>query len=167
MPQIVQDNTLIGDIIEEWEVKEYEHYPRPRAWYVIMGTGGALLILYSIITGNLLFSAIIILSGIILFLQDNHPAEAVPVAITDLGVVVGNRFYPYKELESFFIVYQPPEVKVLFIKTKSALRPMLRISLLEHNPVDIRSKLRKYMNEDLDQEEEPTSDKLARWWQIH
>ena len=62
MPQVLQDNTMIGDIIEEWEVNEYEHYGHPMAWFVIMGSLGSLLLLFSIITGNLLFSAIIILS---------------------------------------------------------------------------------------------------------
>lgn len=167
MPQVLQDNTMIGDIIEEWEVKEYEHYTHPMAWYVIMGSIGSLLLLYSIITGNLLFSAIIILSGIILFLQNNQSAQTVPVAITDLGIVIGNRFYGYKELDSFFLVYQPPQVKILFIETKSSLRPMLRIPLLDQNPIALRGTLRKYLKEDLDKEEEPASDKLARWWQIH
>lgn len=166
MPQVLQDNTMIGDIIEEWEVNEYEHYGHPMAWFVIMGSLGSILLLFSIITGNLLFSAIIILSGIILYLQNNQTAQVVPVAIAELGIVIGNRFYPYKELDTFFLVYQPPQVKILFIETKSSLRPMLRIPLLEQNPIALRGTLRKYLKEDLEKEE-PASDKIARWWQIH
>lgn len=166
MPQAIQEDTLIGDIIEEWEVKEYEQYARPRSWYILMGIIGSLLLLYSIVTGNLLFSAIIILSGIILFLQNNQPAQQIPVAITDLGVIVGNRFYPYKELSSFFMVYRPPEVKMLFIQPKTTVRPMLRIPLIDQNPVQLRAQLRKFLQEDLDREEEPASDQFARRWRI-
>jgi hypothetical protein len=58
-------------------------------------------------------------------------------------------------------------VKSLFIETKSTFQPRLRIPLLDENPVEIRHTLQKYLDEDISQEEEPFSDKLARSWRLH
>lgn len=166
MPQPLQENTQIGDILHEWVIKEYIQYDHPRAWYIIMGVFGLFFLAYSIVSGNLLFAAIIILSAIILFMQSKQSPVDVGIAVTDAGVVVGHRFYPYKELEDFFIVYQPPEVKMLYIDTKSPLRPLLRLPLGDKNPIQIRADLRQFLTENLDKEEEPLSDKFGRWWQI-
>ena len=89
-----------------------------------------------------------------------------PFQIAELGVIVGKRFYHYDELKSFYLVYQPPEVKTLFFETKNPLRPHLRVSLYDVNPLQVRDTLRQFLTEDLDHTEEPLSDMIARHWRI-
>lgn len=167
MPKQINNDTLLGDILYEWTIQEYEQYNRGLWWYIVTITLGLLLVLYGIMSGNFLFSLIVILFGIIIFLQSHQTPLQVPFIIAELGVVVGNAFYPYSELDEFYIIYQPPRIKTLFIETKSVLRPALRIPLLDINPVDVRHTLLEYLEEDLEKEEEPMADSFARNWKFH
>lgn len=166
MPEQITEKTLIGDIQHEWTIQEYEQRSRSRAWYILAIVFGIGMVLVGIFTGNFLFSLIIILFSIILFLQSHQPAPQISFKISELGIIVGNRFYPFSELTEFFIVYNPLEdVKTLFIETKSVLRPILRVPLLDENPLEIKQILSQYLAENIEKEE-PLSDRLARNWRL-
>ena len=167
MPSKISESTLIGDILHEWTIEEYERHERTTRWFISVITLGFILVLYGIFSDNFLFSLILILFAIILYLQAHQPPMQVPFAVTELGVIVGSRFYKYSELKSFYIIYSPPTVKTLFFQTTALLQPSLRIPLLDKNPVKIRKTLREYLDEDLDQEEEPYSDQMVRQWKLH
>lgn len=164
MPQLLQTDIATGDILSRWDVEEYARHDRTRVWYVFMLAVGVGFVLYGVFTNNFLFSLIIILAAIILFFQSRTEPFSVTFQIAELGVMVGNRFYPYDELDSFFIVYNPPEVKTLFLETRSSLRPRLRIPLCEMNPVEVRHTLQAFLPEDLERTEEPMSDMISRRW---
>jgi len=132
-----------------------------------MGGLGIFFVVYGVVTRDFLFSLIIILFAIILFLQAHQDPKQISFKITELGVVVGNRFYSFSELDSFFIIYNPPDVKTLFLETKEVLKPMIRVPLLDMNPVDVKNVLRAYLPENFERENEPLSDRAARNWQIH
>src|SRR3989338_3764668 len=166
MPQKITEETLLGDVIHEWTILEYEKHARGMLWYVLAAVLGLALVLYGVFTGNFLFSLIVILAAIILFLQSHQEPRQIPFQITDLGVIVGTRFYPYAEFENFYIVYNPPEVKTLFLDTKNTLQPILRIPLLDMNPIEVKHSLREYLSEDIEKEEQLT-DRAARNWKIH
>lgn len=167
MPKSITDDTLVGDVLHEWTIQEYDQHERGIWWYMFMIVLGLALVFYGIVSGNFLFSLIIILFAIIMFLQAHQTPPQVPFQITELGVVIGRRFYPYSELKEFYLIYNPPEIKTLFIDTNSPLKPMLRIPLLDTNPVDLRHTLREYLPEDTEKEAEPLSDTFARRWKIH
>ena len=167
MPKPLTDQTLIGEVLHTWTIQECEKHDRNMVWYVVMLGLGFALVVYGIVAGNFLFSLIIILGAIILFLQAHQEPLQVPFAITELGVVVGSRFYPYSELDSFYIIYEPPHVKTLYFQTTSSLRPLIRVPLLDMNPVEVRHTLLENVDEDMEKEEEPWSDRFAREWRIH
>lgn len=167
MAQIIREDTLIGDILKEWTIQEYEKHDRGILWYIIMSGLGIFFVIYGIVTNDFLFSLIIVLFAIILFLQAHQEPKQILFKITELGVVVGNRFYSFSELDFFFLIYNPPEVKTLFLETKETLKPMIRVPLLDMNPVDIKNVLRAYLPENFERENEPLSDRAARNWQIH
>jgi hypothetical protein len=167
MPKTLDANVRIGDIQHQWIVREYDQHDRGVLWHVGMITVGIILVLYGLIFNNFLFSLIIILFAIILFLQSYQTPPEVQFAITDTGIVVGNKLYTFSEFEQFYIVYNPPQVKMLFLDTKSPFRPLLRVPLQDMNPVAVRHTLREYLNEDFEKEEEPLSDAFARNWKIH
>ncbi len=166
MPKQLHPDLSTGETFYRWTIEEYEKYDRNRAWFVFMSTVGVVFVVYGVLGNNFLFSLIIILAGIILFLHHHQEPVQVNVEITELGIVLGNRFYPYDEIENFFVIYHPPEVKTLFFETAHALRPRLRIPLGDMNPVEIRHTLQAFLSEDVDRVEEPMSDMIARRWRI-
>ncbi|MFA5175039.1 MAG: hypothetical protein WC430_01280 [Patescibacteria group bacterium] len=168
MPQdFLNGNVNVGEAVYQWEVKEYEKYQRGRRWYAIMGFVGISILAYALITSNYLFALIVALFGIILFLFDMQEPAKVQFAITTTGIILGEKFYRWSEFDSFWIVYAPPEVKNLYFKTNGVFRHRLQVPLLDSDPRPVRDYIGRFLNEDLEQEEEPLSDRLARVFKIH
>ncbi len=167
MPQLIKDDLDLGQVLHEWGFQEYEHYERGKSWYVFMAIIGLFLVFYAIFTGNFLFAVIIVLFSIILFLQNHQNPAKVLFQITNTGIVVGTRFFSYSEFEGFYLIYNPPEVKTLFLETKSFWQPLLRIPLLDQNPIEIKHSLREFLPEHSEKEDEPLSDRIGRSWRIH
>lgn len=167
MPKSFTPATLTGAVRHQWTMQEYERHQRGPWWYILVISLGLALVIYGIWDQNFLFSLIIILAAIILFLQSHLEAPPVQFMITELGVVVGTRFYSYSELEKFYLIYNPPEIKTLYMETQSTWRPTLRVPLLDQNPLALRQTLREFLPEDWEREEEPHADAAARRWKIH
>ncbi|MCX6781540.1 MAG: hypothetical protein NTW66_00220 [Candidatus Magasanikbacteria bacterium] len=167
MPQdLLKQDVNFGNVVYSWSFREYEKFNRGKRWYWITGLLAALLIAYAVYTANYLFALIIVLFGIIIFLQDmNEPAE-LDFALTDTGIVVGTKYYPFSELEKYWIVYNPPMVKVLYFEPKSTLKHRLHIPLLDTDPLTLRDYLNQFLIEDLEKEDEPLSDRLGRMFKI-
>ena len=157
----------IGDVVFAWGVNEYEKHERSRRWYVIAAAVGAALLLYSVISGNYLFALIVVLFGIILFLQDMQQPMEVSFAITEAGIVVGDKYYQFKELTNYWMVYNPPEVKNIYFSTGNVLKHRLQVPLLDNDPRPIKDFLNQFLVEDLEREEEPLSDRLGRMFKLH
>ncbi|MBP6859399.1 MAG: hypothetical protein KBC69_02125 [Candidatus Magasanikbacteria bacterium] len=160
-----QANT--GEVVFSWDVSEYQQHERSGRWYLTSGIIGGLLLLYSLISGNYLFTLVVVLFGIILFLQDTQPPMDVFFAITEAGIIVGELYYPFKEITSYWIVYNPPEVKTIYFTTKNVLKHRLQVNLLDNDPLPIRDFLNQFLLEDVDKEEEPLSDRLSRVFKLH
>lgn len=167
MPRLAHPNVNIGKILHEWTITEYDHHQRNLFWYLFMLTTGLLLVGYALFSGNFLFALIIVLFAIIMFLQSQQHAPQMPFRIAELGVIINNRFYPYSELQDFYVVYDPPDVKTLFLETNSSMRPRIRVPLMDVDPNEVRFTLREFLPEDVEKEEEPFSDMIARKWMIH
>ena len=157
----------VGEIVFAWAVKEYEQYERDRRWYLLMTILGGVLLVYAIIATNYLFALILVLFGIIIYLHELIDPQEINFAITQTGIILGRKFYRFNELTNFWIIYNPPEVKSLYFSTTSLTKHRLQVPLLDNDPRPIRDYLIGYMKEDLTQEEEPLSDRLARLLKLH
>ena len=167
MPQdIIKNKVDIGDVVFEWTVKEYEQHERDRRWYVFMGIIGVSLVIYALLTSNYLFALVIILFGIILFMHDMVEPIEVPVIITETGIVIGKKYYRFSELVSYWMVYDPPAVKNLYFGLNGWLRHRIQVPLLDNDPRPIRDYLDQFIEEDLEQEEEPLSDRISRLFKL-
>jgi uncharacterized membrane protein len=158
-----------GNIMYEWSFDEYEKYTRGRKWYIIAGIVGLLLLAYALISGINSFALIVVLFGIVLYLHEIQEPLKIDFSITDTGIVVGNRYYKYSELSAFWIVYYPEEgrPKNLYFSIDNSIRHRFHVPLLNYDPRPIRDFLRQFLTEDLEQEEEPLSEKMARLLKIH
>jgi len=167
MPKTISPNMAIGEVLHLWKIKEYDSYARGYLWYTIVAVFGLAFVGYGIYTDNFLFAFVIVLFGIILFLQAKQKSPEIQCAITEMGVLVGDKFYHYSELDEFFIVYEPPQVKNLYFETKDMYRPKIILPLDETDPIEIRSSLREFLPENPDKEEETISEVLRRGWKLH
>ena len=163
MPRdLSRENVPLGTVEYQWIINEYNQYEHSRAWYIAMIAIGAGLLAYALFTGNNSFAVIIVLFAVIMYLYGQQRPLELNVAITENGLVVGKRLYKYSELENFWIVYEPGEVKSLYFVVNGLVKNRLSVPLGDMDPRPIRRYLSQFVIEDTSQEEEPLADKLTR-----
>ena len=145
-----------------WNFPEYNLPQRKKGWYVWAVLIFMILLVYTVITANFLFGLIIIISAIIMLIKHNREIRMVKIEITKKGIQIDDTNYSFKELKKFWLVYEPPEIKNLYIDFKRPFKPTLIIPLTDQNPLHIRKFMKEYLEEDLEKEGESTTEALTR-----
>lgn len=148
------------EILAEWDAWEYEHAPKSRRWFVVGGLAAFALLLFSIVTGNLLFAVFVALASFVVYIYALRPPKLVRCLITPDGVQIGRRIFEFDQLKSFWIFYEVSGIKEISLESKKAVMPHIRIPLSGMNPVKIRQALVRYIPEI--RQEESSADIIAR-----
>ena len=151
-----------GKRFASWVFPEFEDHKRSKLWYIIASIVLIGLVIYGIASTNFLFAIFFALASFIYVIRMQRRPRIISFAITEDGLEVHESFYAYKDLDKFWIVYEPPEVKTLYITFTSKIRPLLSIPLESQNPLVIREILLRYLKEDLERDNELLSDALQR-----
>lgn len=155
-----------GALLGSWGFLEHERHERGMWWYIIAGIVLLALIVYSIYDQNYLLTVILVLALFVFAITEVRGPDTRTFAIYEDGMLVGTAFYPFSEIRNFFIIYEPPHVKMLYFDPKSIFRPMVRVPLFDENPNDLRTVLLEFISEDIDREQEPVSDFLGRFFRF-
>jgi len=155
-----------GEDIFSWTVDEYERHERGPLWYAVAFIIGVALILYAMISQNFLFAVIIVMTGVIIGLSSLREPQKILFQMTTRGVLLGNEFTPYKQLKSFWIYYEPPHFKNLYIDFRNPITPHLKVPLEDQDPLEVRAALLEFLREELSQEEEPLTELLGRVFKL-
>lgn len=131
----------------EWQAPEFEPHPSRRGLGIIFILAAAGFFVASIVSGNFSGAILSILAGFVLytFLQKNP--RTIQFQISPKGIKAANEQYDYEALDSFWIFYDPPEIKEIVIKTHAWLSPKLHLPLGEADPNQVREILLKYLPE--------------------
>lgn len=155
-----------GKELISWKFPEHPQYKRSVGWYILSIMIGLGLLIFALVTFNFLFAIIIIIAAIIYIFHHHDEALEIEFSLTTKGVILGNRFIPYRDLKKFWIVYEDPDVKNLYLDQKAILKPTLVIPLENQNPLKVRRILLDYLEEDLDKEEEGAIERLGRIFKL-
>lgn len=146
----------------KWSFQEYTRHQRSRRWFFSAGLVMAFIMLYALLNGNFIFALIAIMITMLIVINHFNTPEMIEFELDHQGIRIGGKRYAYSDLTNFWIIYEPPQVKILYFTLKSPFKPRLSVQLEQTNPIDVRAYLRQYLEEDLDQENEPFSDALGR-----
>ncbi|MBI4050194.1 MAG: hypothetical protein HY398_01970 [Candidatus Doudnabacteria bacterium] len=144
-----------------WAAPEFIHYPKNKVWFWILGTASVLVIVYFLWQKDFLTTALFILLFAVIFYFSKVEPKTVAIKLDSSGVKYGEVKIPYQQIKTFWIVYEPPEVKTLNFETTSYFNSSVTIQLDREDPVQVREFLLKYLPEDLHREESFT-DRIAR-----
>ncbi|OGY85474.1 MAG: hypothetical protein A2233_04130 [Candidatus Kerfeldbacteria bacterium RIFOXYA2_FULL_38_24] len=164
---VISHNIEKGQILSQWSFPEYGKPQRGKLWYAVAVIFGGLLLWYALKDGNFLFALIILLFALIII--THHRTEPLEVTFTvyEAGMQIGDKFYRFREIDAFAVIYEPPAVKQLYLKPKRALvKREISIPLMTQNPVEVRSLLLDFVEEDLEHEEESLNDQLTRLFKL-
>lgn len=155
-----------GAAMLAWEAWEYPPIERSRRWYVIAGVIGVSLLLYALLSANFVFAVLVLMFAVITLMRDVRKPARVPVYITTGGIVFGNDYYPYENIRDFAIIYNPPDVKVLYVTFHGLMDPVLSVPLEDMNPNEVRQALLPYCFENLNREQEYLTDLISRLYKL-
>ncbi len=165
-PEIDENGIDAGTVLMAWDTWEFPPVERSRRWYLIAGTLALGMIIYALLTSNYGFAIIILMFAVLLVLKDLRKPARVTAAITTHGIVFNHEFFDYERIKDFGIVYNPPEVKNLYITFNNRLSPMLSIPLEDANPIRLRQTLLSYVFENINRDDESLTDILTRVYKL-
>ncbi len=150
------------EVMMEWKAREFIQYPRPKSWYILLLVIAAALIVYSIIVANYLFAIIIVMLTVIINTLTKKEPQLLHVAIATKGIKINEKLYTFDEdLASFWVLYNPPDLKTLNFSRQQRFLPELTVQLENQNPLKTREILLDHLTEDVEKEEH-AADKVAR-----
>lgn len=130
-----------------WQAQEYENRPKSRRWFLVLSIILIIIISYAIYTQSPLMAITFILIGIVGYLSSTQQSPILQFSIDIEGVHAGKEMYPYENIISFWIFYQPGERKYISLHTNGELTPYVHIPLANMDPLQIRSVLLQFIPE--------------------
>ncbi|OGE79127.1 MAG: hypothetical protein A2751_05815 [Candidatus Doudnabacteria bacterium RIFCSPHIGHO2_01_FULL_46_14] len=144
-----------------WSAPEFIHYPKGPKWYLVLGIFGALLVGYFFFKKDFLTAMMFILLFLMAFFFSRAKPRQMRIILGPRGVTMNDSHIPYQQVKTFWLVYEPPDIKTVNFETSAYLNRFLTLQLEDQNPSEVRDFLLDYLPEDLDREER-ISDKISR-----
>lgn len=116
----------------EWTALEYEDKERTPDWFWALGVIVVASSLAAIIYENYFFATLIILSGVLLAFFAKKKPDTVSYSLTDRGLRIRSRLYPYDNIRAFWIQLNHPEhpaKEFLFIRSERIFMPIISIPI--------------------------------------
>jgi len=137
----------VGRILHSWQAPEFEVYEKSRNWYIIATIFILVMVAYALFTNGPIMAITFILIGIMGYIYSQKDPRVITFSITSQGVLADKEFYPYENIFSFWIFYEPTHTKTISLHTKASMFPFVHIPLQDENPVELRELLMKNIPE--------------------
>ena len=157
---IYKESEADSSVLIQWQAPEFSYSPKGATWYFWLFFAAALLLGFAFYTRNYSFGLIILLSFLLIFVWSKKTPRIINFAVTKQGIMIGEKLHRFGELESFWIFYEPPEIKEVSVKSRKKILHYLKMPLEGENPARIRKILFEYLPEV--EQEESIFDSLAR-----
>lgn len=133
----------------EWKALEHHHTEKSNDWFWAVGIiaiGFAILAIYF---HNLLFALVILLGAFASILHAHTPPKILDYALTRKGIQIGDRLYPYSSLESFCVIDEEINDKIMF-RSKKMFMALIIIPFdsTRIDPEEISDFLLDYLDEE-------------------
>jgi hypothetical protein len=111
-----------------WRALEYERREQSPNWFWGIGTASGLGIILALIFGNFLLAIILALGAFSLIVTARRGPIPLEYEVNDQGIRAGATFYPYDNLNSFWIETKGLEPK-LILSIKRSLMPVIDLPI--------------------------------------
>lgn len=142
-----EQQTHYDKALLSWSSHLAQDFERSPRWYMIGGTLVALLVLYSLFTGQWTFAAALTVFAGVYYYISVQETPTVEIKVSDIGIKVGKRVYPYTDLKTFWIEYNPPYFQNLHLVTRNKFKPEVSIQIHQINVSELRTILTRYLPE--------------------
>src|SRR3989344_8695212 len=93
-----------GKILLSWTAPEYEYYEKTTDWYWWVSLFAIILFVAAIWQKSFLFSVLVLIGWVTIILYAARKPLLIEFAISERGVLIGNKLYFWQDLKSFWIL---------------------------------------------------------------
>jgi len=159
--QSVSDQSFYEDQIDDfadqyitsWVAPEFYYHEKSTWWHVIVYGTLLSLIVVSAFLAQWIAILVFLLLGVIIYQYADIKPRDVEIILTNVGVKVGEKFYPYNEIATFWVIFNPP-VKHLNFQLTKRFSPVISLQLENMDPTLVKEVLREHILEDPDRKED-------------
>ena len=146
-----------------WKDHEYTHTEKNSDWYCALGLITVAAAVTAIIFNNVLFAIFILVVAFVLAIFASRKPDEVTFSITQRGVKVNDKLYPFKAIKSFGIEeIHPNHPAKLIIEPVAILSTTVIIPLKNTEPDEIHDFLSTFLPEE--DHTEPLTHKVMEWF---
>ena len=156
----LREERIPRNTLHHWRAAEHEMAEKSSRWLLYVALILLAIISYAVYSNSPVMAITFILIGVSGYMFLNKKPRILTFALTQDGVVAGNELYDYYDITSFWIFYEPGEMKVISLLMKKKLIPYVHIPIGDEDPVKLREILLRYVQEE--RQELSAADKLER-----
>jgi len=134
-------------VLVEWSAPEFDYHEKSSDWYWALGIITFGFFVLALLLKNWLFAILVVLGGFSLGMYGVKRPRTINFAVTSRGLKIGETLYPFDHLQSFWLNYDPPHLKELYVISKKKFVPQIFIPLGQADPNLVREHLLKFMEE--------------------
>jgi len=149
-PEVGDDNpkSAASSSAEEglytWQGHERTWLARGKSWYMAGGVIAIVLLVYALLTQAWTMAILISLLAGIVYLYSQEKSPIVDVVISSRGMYVGEDFYPFEIVKSFWFSFEKHDAFLIFSLVNSA-RSRVSISINPEERAAIQTVLHDYL----------------------
>ncbi|MBU1019356.1 MAG: hypothetical protein ABII07_02970 [Patescibacteria group bacterium] len=151
--------------ILKWKAPEYIKHNKGPAWLGTAAVTAAAFVIYAIMTSEWIMALTFFTLALVYYVHQRQDPKEVEVIISEMGIKVGGQKFPFNQMSKFWIIYNPPFVKTLYISFAQRYKPDLVIQLDEQDPVKLRNVMLTQLPE-WEGKEESAIDALIRAFKL-
>ena len=95
------EETFESDPALTWQASEYLHHQKQPGWYLLLGLGALVLMVYGALTRQWLSIGVFLAMGMALAVYASKSPRVLNYRLDEHGLTVGEKFYPYNQFRSF------------------------------------------------------------------
>ncbi|HAU39323.1 MAG: hypothetical protein UV80_C0009G0009 [Candidatus Peregrinibacteria bacterium GW2011_GWF2_43_17] len=125
----------------KWIAPEYVKHKKGPVWATVAISLTAALIAYAILTSSWTMAVAFSVLAIVYYLEYRQDPKDIEIEISEFGIRVADKTYPFSHMRAFWIIYEPPFVKTLHVRFAKKHMADLIIQLADYDPVEVRKTL--------------------------
>lgn len=136
--RLLNEPSAYDDAILSWVAPETIRHERGLAWKIIISLILAAAIAWGIVYNAWTFSLAVGVFAIVYYIIHLEHPKDVEIVISEIGIKVGGRKYPYNRIRAFWVIYEPPFVKTLNLRISGGIGGDITIQLDGQHPAPVR-----------------------------
>lgn len=154
----------MADVVKgiTWEALEHHHGTKGSDWLWALGVIVIAVAGSSLLLGNMLFAVLVIVGGSVMAILAVREPKTVAYAVTQRGLRVDDKLFPYSTLESFYLDEDDPLGPQLLAKSEKMFMPLIVMPVPEEYLDEIEDMVAARLPEE--HIEEPFANKMLEFF---